>query len=419
MSNSFHPSAIDRNHRPPAREPPLAPPPGTELTDPPHPAPCTRAGNSTKGAEVWDLEAEAARLNLKLDEMPMEEKAWDRAVAMAYRKAALRAHPDKVPPEQREAAEANFKKLNRANKLLLRVGKAIRDEAESGDAQAAVEQSKRLDAERRRREEARLASQLKGIVSLHGVSGGFTGSNGRLPDLDHQVRWTRGDLENQLVELLARCGEEFGARAKRRRRWKLIKRVAAGVAGIAFLWFVRKTSPPERDYGEELREVAEGIRVAIRYMGRELAGAIGRPHDAEEMADDLEMAFLEGRMSVNDDGGLEVLIPDPDEDGTYYKLNMSSREDGTMAVWAEGADGGVVEYAADDWDDGDVVVGYFGIPVEQRARGTKGSVNFTPADGKGGDGGEGGDGGGAPWSGGGGEGGEGGGTFGFGRRAGR
>ena len=350
----------------------------------------------------------------------MEEKAWDRAVAMAYRKAALRAHPDKVPPAQREAAEANFKKLNRANKLLLRVGKAIRDEAESGDAQAAVEQSKRLEAERRRREEARLASQLKGIVSLHGVSGGFTGSNGRLPDLDNQVRWTRGDLENQLVKLLARCGEEFEARAKRRRRWKLIKRVAAGVAGVAFLWFVRKTSPPERDYGEELREVAEGIRVAIRYMGRELAGAIGRPQDAEEMADDLEMAFLEGRMSVNDDGGLEVLIPDPDEDGTYYKLNMSSREDGTMAVWAEGADGGVVEYAAEDWDDGDRV-GYFGIPVEQRARGTKGSVNFTPAD-REGDGGEGGDGGGAPWSGGGGGGGGGegggkGGKFGFGRRA--
>ena len=74
----------------------------------------------------------------------MEEKAWDRAVNVAYRKAALRAHPDKVPPEQRDAAEANFKRLNRANKLLLRVGKAIRDEAESGDARAAVEQSKRL-----------------------------------------------------------------------------------------------------------------------------------------------------------------------------------------------------------------------------------------------------------------------------------
>ena len=220
-------------------------------------------------------------------------------------------------------------------------------------------------------------------MSLHGVSGGFTGSNGRLPDLetDASNSWTRGDLENQLIELLARCGEEFEQRAKRRRRWKLIKRVAAGVAGVAFLWFVRKTSPPERDYGEELREVAEGIRVAIRYMGRELAGAIGRPQDAEEMADDLEMAFLEGRMSVNDDGGLEVLIPDPDEDGTYYKLNMSSREDGTMAVWAEGAEGDVVEYNGDRWDDADDNrVGYFGIPVEQRARGTKGSVNFTSGD---------------------------------------
>mmetsp|Transcript_10033 Transcript_10033/g.39184 ORF Transcript_10033/g.39184 Transcript_10033/m.39184 type:complete len:398 (-) Transcript_10033:38-1231(-) len=378
---------------------------------------------STKAAEVWNLDAEAARLNLKLDELPMEEKAWDRAVNVAYRKAALRAHPDKHPPEQRDAAEANFKRLNRANKLLLRVGKAIRDEAESGNAQHAIERNKRLESERIKREEARLASRLKGIVSLHGVSGGFTGSNGRLPDLetDASNSWTRGDLENQLIELLARCGEEFEQRAKRRRRWKLIKRVAAGVAGVAFLWFVRKTSPPERDYGEELREVAEGIRVAIRYMGRELAGAIGRPQDAEEMADDLEMAFLEGRMSVNDDGGLEVLIPDPDEDGTYYKLNMSSREDGTMAVWAEGAEGDVVEYNGDRWDDADDNrVGYFGIPVEQRARGTKGSVNFTSGD-EGERGDDGGDvgGGAAKGSGGGGGGGEGEkrGKFGFGPRA--
>lgn len=90
---------------------------------------------STKASEVWDLEAEAARLNLVLDDLPMEEKAWDRAVNVAYRKAALRAHPDKHPPDQRDAAEANFKRLNRANKLLLRVGKAIRDEAESGDGE--------------------------------------------------------------------------------------------------------------------------------------------------------------------------------------------------------------------------------------------------------------------------------------------
>ena len=92
--------------------------------------------SSTKASEVWDLEAEAARLNLVLDDLPMEEKAWDRAVNVAYRKAALRAHPDKHPPDQRDAAEANFKRLNRANKLLLRVGKAIRDEAESGDGES-------------------------------------------------------------------------------------------------------------------------------------------------------------------------------------------------------------------------------------------------------------------------------------------
>lgn len=83
--------------------------------------------NRTKGGAVWDLEAEATRLDIKLDELPMDQKGWERAVNVAYRKAALRAHPDKHPPEQRDAAEANFKRLNEANKIMLRVGKAIRE----------------------------------------------------------------------------------------------------------------------------------------------------------------------------------------------------------------------------------------------------------------------------------------------------
>lgn len=83
--------------------------------------------NRTKGGAVWDLEAEATRLDVKLDELPMDQKGWERAVNVAYRKAALRAHPDKHPPEQRDAAEANFKRLNEANKIMLRVGKAIRE----------------------------------------------------------------------------------------------------------------------------------------------------------------------------------------------------------------------------------------------------------------------------------------------------
>jgi hypothetical protein len=41
---------------------------------------------------------------------------------------------------------------------------------------------------------------------------------------------TRRDLEKQLIGLLARCGEEFKARARRRRRWRIIRRVLAGVA---------------------------------------------------------------------------------------------------------------------------------------------------------------------------------------------
>ena len=82
---------------------------------------------------MWDLEAEATRLNLKLDELPMDQKGWDRAVNVAYRKAALRAHPDKHPPDQRDAAEANFKRLNEANKIMLRVGKTIREARGMGD----------------------------------------------------------------------------------------------------------------------------------------------------------------------------------------------------------------------------------------------------------------------------------------------
>ena len=174
---------------------------------------------------------------------------------------------------------------------------------------------------------------MKGIVSLHGVSGGFTGSNGRLPDLEHQSQWTRGDLENQLIKLLAKCGEEFAARARRRRRWKLFKRIAAGCVGVAFLWFVRRNAPADDldDARSELREIAEGLRAAIRFMGAELASAVGRPQDGDEMADDLEAAFLEGRMSVNEEGGLEVLIPDDEAPGMYYKLNMSSKEDGSSS----------------------------------------------------------------------------------------
>ena len=63
------------------------------------------------GTPVWDLEAECARLGLVLDEVPMDERGFDRVLKVAYRKAALRAHPDKHPPERRAAAEAEFKKV--------------------------------------------------------------------------------------------------------------------------------------------------------------------------------------------------------------------------------------------------------------------------------------------------------------------
>ena len=146
--------------------------------------------------------------------------------------------------------------------------------------------------------------------------------------------------------------------------------------------------------------------VVFYSQGREVAAVIGStsPQDVEEMADELEMAFLEGRMSANDEGGLAVLIQDPDEEDTYYKLNMTTGADGRMSVWAEGENGERVEYGAGlGWEDGDRV-GYFGIPVDGGEARERGSVNFNAGDGSEGDAGA------APWSG---EKTDGGGFFGF------
>ena len=45
--------------------------------------------------DVWDLDAEADRLGVALADLPLDEKGWERAVSVAYRRRALRAHPDK------------------------------------------------------------------------------------------------------------------------------------------------------------------------------------------------------------------------------------------------------------------------------------------------------------------------------------
>lgn len=118
------------------------------------------------------------------------------------------------------------------------------------------------------------------------------------------------------------------------------------------------------------------MRAAIRFVGRELAASMGEPGAGEEMANDLEIAFLEGRMSVNDDGGLEVLIPDDEEDGMFYKLNLSSGADGTMRVWTEGADGEQMDMVLENVEDGEPTVGLFGLTNE----GTEGSVNILHGD---------------------------------------
>lgn len=125
-----------------------------------------------------------------------------------------------------------------------------------------------------------------------------------------------------------------------------------------------------------MREIAQQVRAAIRFMGRELAASMGEPESGEEMANDLEIAFLEGRMSVNDDGRLEVLIPDDEEDGMYYKLNLSSGADGSMRVWTEGANGEQMDMVLDDWEDDEPTVGLFGLTNE----GTEGSVNIFNGD---------------------------------------
>ena len=57
---------------------------------------------------------------LVLDEVPMDERGFDRVLKVAYRSRA-RAHPDKHLPERRAAAEAEFKKVAAAHEILMRV----------------------------------------------------------------------------------------------------------------------------------------------------------------------------------------------------------------------------------------------------------------------------------------------------------
>ena len=334
--------------------------------------------------DVWDLDAEADRLRVKLADVPLDEKGWERAVNVAYRRCALRAHPDKHPPEQRAAAEANFKRLNESHKILLRVGKAVRAEAESGDAAGHIDAARRAEAEAAAAEKAALSRRLASVMSLNGVAAGlgFRNQEGTVPQPERVGR-RASDLQKQMASLLARCGDEFEKLARRRRRSRVLRRVLAGALGVAFLWFVRKNAPQDdlEDARNELRQIAEGLRAAIRFMGAELASAVGRPQDGDEMADDLEAAFLEGRMSVNEEGGLEVLIPDDEAPGMYYKLNMSSKEDGSMSVWTEGVDGERVEVELGELGDPDEepAPGVFGLPAERAGEG-RGTVRFEADD---------------------------------------
>ena len=133
------------------------------------------------------------------------------------------------------------------------------------------------------------------------------GPKGRLPAMERRHR-TRRDLEKQMVGL-SRCGEEFKARARLDADGDSSVTSSPRVSWARFfvVYCERQATDARRN-----SEMAEGLHAAIRFMGRELAAAIGRPEDGDEMADDLELAFLEGRMSVND-AGVEVLVPDDEE----------------------------------------------------------------------------------------------------------
>ena len=54
--------------------------------------------------------------------------------------------------------------------------------------------------------------------------------SGALPDLG-PTRRTVSDLQTQLWGLLARCGEDVVQAARRRRRWRFIRRFVFGAVG--------------------------------------------------------------------------------------------------------------------------------------------------------------------------------------------
>ena len=246
--------------------------------------------------------------------------------------------PGQAPPADRDRAEANFKRLNLSHKILLRVGKAIREEAESGNAENAIAEQQRMEAEAAREEEARMAVRLKSVclstASLLAGPGPKVDSPrwsaSIAPAATWRSRWSASSHAAVKSSKPARGVDADGDSS------------VASSPRVSWARFCGLCERRVRRMREELREVAEGLRAAIRFMGRELAAAIGRPEDGDEMADDLELAFLEGRMSVNDAGGLEVLVPDDEEPGMYYKLSMSSNEDGAWRCGRRGR-------TANDW----------------------------------------------------------------------
>eukprot|EP00929_Paragymnodinium_shiwhaense_P060362 TRINITY_DN30158_c0_g2_i1.p1 TRINITY_DN30158_c0_g2~~TRINITY_DN30158_c0_g2_i1.p1 ORF type:complete len:220 (-),score=36.16 TRINITY_DN30158_c0_g2_i1:684-1343(-) len=87
----------------------------------------------------------------------VERDAPEAAVKAAFRRRALRCHPDVVPQEQREAAAEEFKKLEEAYASMLGRGSAdcsADDEAAAAQAAAAYKAAKEALREERRAEAA-------------------------------------------------------------------------------------------------------------------------------------------------------------------------------------------------------------------------------------------------------------------------
>ncbi|KAK3274495.1 hypothetical protein CYMTET_17321 [Cymbomonas tetramitiformis] len=290
-----------------------------------------------EGNPVWDLEDQARRLGLVLYQIPIDARDWDRAVSGAFRRAALRAHPDKFPAAERERAEEAFKLLNDAHTLMLKVGKAVREEVEGGGAGEAERLRQRAHAEAEERKRRKLEEQLGMLTCLDGMN---PVGQDELPTkcITPSLR-TSLDLQQQFWGILANCEQDVIKAARRRRRWRWFRRILFGAAAVAALWMWRSKNLPEDDKPsrEEILEAAREIRRELRKIARKVAAEMGDPSLAPEIADMLDQALRDGSLQFGSDGSLRF-TSDDDDDGEYEEYE--SHYAGWMGLGrSEGAEG--------------------------------------------------------------------------------